>query len=208
MKSYRCFSSLLVANFALFIAVSASHGQSLGETARKLRQNKQAETSPKVITNDDLREAPAAPAPPEMKSETADKTTDSADKANAETAKNSDDDKDKDSNAEKKKKKSDPEAAQAELDKDWSKQIGDQKQKIADIAHELDLLQRENKLRAAAYYGDAGNRLRNQQSYAEQDRKYQKDIADKQKELDDAKAKLGDLQEEARKAGASAKARE
>lgn len=196
MKPFRQFSAVLVANFALLVVAGVAQGQSLGDAARKLRQNKPAETSPKVITNDDLREAPLAPALPEAKSDSAD-------------AKNPADDKDKDKNAEAEKaKKTDPEADQAKLDKEWSKKIDDQKQKIADMAHELDLMQRENKLRAASYYADAGTRLRNQQSYAEEDRKYQKDIADKQKELDDAKANLADLQEEARKAGASAKSRE
>ncbi len=197
MKLCRQFSLLLVANCALLVVAGPAFGQSLGETARKLRQNKPAETSPKVITNDDLREAPPAP---EAKSESADTA-----KA-AEAAKNPADEKDKTAAAEK-PKKTDPEADQAKLDEEWSKKIDDQKQKIADIAHELDLLQRENKLRAAAYYADAGTRLRDQQNYAEQDRKYQKDIADKQKALDDAKAALSDLQEEARKAGASAKVR-
>ena len=194
MKLYRRFSSLLVAISALFMIACPIYGQSLGDTARKLRQKKPAETSPKVITNDDLREAPPAAAPPEAKSES------------AEASKNPADDKDKD--AAEKAKKSDPEADQAKLDAEWTKKIDDQKQKIADAARELDLLQRENKLRAAAYYADAGTRLRNQQSYAEQDRKYQSDIADKQKALDDAKAKLADIEEEARKDGASAKARQ
>lgn len=197
MKLSRQFSSLLVAKLALLVIAGPAFGQSLGDTARKLRQNKPAETSPKVITNDDLREAPPAP---EAKSESADAT-----KA-AEAEKNPADEKDK--TAAEKAKKTDPEADQAKLDEEWSKKIDSQKQQIADMAHELDLLQRENKLRAAAYYADAGTRLRNQQSYAEEDRKYQKDIADKQKALDDAKTKLSDLQEQARKAGASPKARE
>ena len=196
MKPYRHFSGLFVAVFVVFVVTSAADGQSLGETARKLRQNKPAETSSRVITNDDLRQAltaePAKPEPDESRNgaDIAKPSSDEAAKAASEG------------------KKSDPEADQEKLDADWKARIDAQKQQIDGVAHELDLLQRENKLRAAAYYADAGTRLRNQQSYAADDRKYQKEIADKQKALDDAKTKLSDLQEQARKAGASARARE
>lgn len=195
MKPYRPFASLFAAIFVVLVAASAVYGQSLGETARKLRQNKPAETSPKIITNDDLSHA----APPADLAETKSEPANTAD-----AAKNPADENGK---AEK-PKKSDPEIDQAKIDEEWSKTIAAQKQEIAGMERELDLLQRENKLRAASYYADAGTRLRNQQSYAEEDRKYQKDVADKQKALDDAKAKLADLEEQARKAGASAKTRE
>lgn len=194
MKPYRSFSPLFVAIFVLLFAARAAYGQSLGDTARKLRQNKPAEASPKVITNDDLSHAAPPAELPEAKSESADAAKTPADENGKSAAE--------------KPKKSDPEADQAKIDQEWAKTIDAQKQEIAGIAREIDLLQRENKLRGAAYYADAGTRLRNQQSYAEEDRKYQKDIADKQKALDDAKAKLADLQEQARKDGASAKARE
>ena len=72
----------------------------------------------------------------------------------------------------------------------------------------MDVLQREYQIRAAAMYADAGNRMRNSADWDKQDTQYKQQIADKQKSLDDAKQKLEDLQEEARKAGASASARE
>jgi hypothetical protein len=50
-------------------------------------------------------------------------------------------------------------------------------------------------------YADAGNRLRNSGDWDKQDTQYKQQIADKQKGLDDAKQKLDDMQEEARKAG-------
>lgn len=68
-------------------------------------------------------------------------------------------------------------------------------------SRELDVLQREYQLRAAAFYADAGNRLRNQAVWDQEDAKYKEQIADKQKELDTAKQKLDDMQEDARKAG-------
>jgi tRNA/tmRNA/rRNA uracil-C5-methylase (TrmA/RlmC/RlmD family) len=51
-------------------------------------------------------------------------------------------------------------------------------------------------------YADAGNRLRNSGSWDTQDAQYKQQIADKQKALEDAKQKIDDLQEQARKAGA------
>ncbi|HWC16029.1 MAG TPA: hypothetical protein VG498_03415, partial [Terriglobales bacterium] len=57
--------------------------------------------------------------------------------------------------------------------------------------------------RASNYYGDAGTRLRNESKYVEDDRKSREAIAAKQKQLDDAKTKLEQMKDDARKAGAS-----
>jgi hypothetical protein len=72
------------------------------------------------------------------------------------------------------------------------------------LERDLDVLQREYRIRAAAMYADAGNRLRNSGDWDKQDTQYKQQIADKQKALDDAKQKLDDVQEDARKAGAPA----
>ena len=61
--------------------------------------------------------------------------------------------------------------------------------------------QSEARLRAAAYYGDAGTMLRDQAKYAEDTRKSQAEIDGKKQALDAAQQKLSDLQEQARKAG-------
>jgi hypothetical protein len=50
--------------------------------------------------------------------------------------------------------------------------------------------------------------MRNSADWDKQDAQYKQQIADKQKALDEAKQKLEDLQEEARKAGAPASVRE
>jgi hypothetical protein len=63
------------------------------------------------------------------------------------------------------------------------------------------VLQREYQIRAAAMYADAGNRMRNEAQWDKQDADYKQKIADKQKAVEDAKQKLGDMQEEARKDG-------
>jgi Spy/CpxP family protein refolding chaperone len=57
-------------------------------------------------------------------------------------------------------------------------------------------------------YADAGNRMRNESNWDQQDAKYKQDIADKQKALDNAKQQLEDIQEQARKAGTPASVRE
>ena len=93
-------------------------------------------------------------------------------------------------------------------DDEWKTKINDQKQKLDLASRELDVMQREYRLRAAAMYADAGNRLRNAGSWDKEDEQYKKQIADKQKAVDDAKQQLEDLQERARKAGLSAKDRE
>ena len=84
---------------------------------------------------------------------------------------------------------------------DMQKKLDEQNAKIAQLSRELDLDQREYRLRAAAFYSDAGNRLRNAAQWDKDDASYKTDIEAKQKALDDAKAALTGLQEEARKAG-------
>ena len=91
-------------------------------------------------------------------------------------------------------------------DQEWLGQINAQKKSLSDMEHELDLLQREYKLHEAAYYADAGTELRDQKNWSDQEAKYRSDIADKQKQIDEAKAQLQDMEEQARKAGVASSA--
>jgi|SRR5579859_542045 len=91
---------------------------------------------------------------------------------------------------------------------EWSGKIGQQKEEISRLERELNVLQRESQIHAAVNYSDVGSRLGNNAKFAEQDRQYQEQIAAKQKALDDAKQKLADMQEEARKAGVPASSRD
>ncbi len=86
----------------------------------------------------------------------------------------------------------------------WKQKLEAQKQKIDLLSRELNVVQREYQIRAAAFYADAGNRLRNSADWDTQDSKYKQQIADKQKAVDTAKSELSDLEEQARKAGAPA----
>ena len=111
--------------------------------------------------------------------------------------------------AEAEKKPAKDEAAQKQkVYKDWQAKLQAQQTEIDNSARELDLTNREYRLRAAAFYADAGNRLRNAESWDKEDAQFKEQIADKQKKLDDAKKQLEDLQEQARKAGLPSSVRE
>jgi hypothetical protein len=90
----------------------------------------------------------------------------------------------------------------------WKGQLGEQKSKIDLLSRELDVEQREYRLRAAAFYADAGDRLRNAGAWDKEDAQYKKQLAEKQKSLDAARKSLEDMQEQARKAGVPASVRQ
>jgi len=90
----------------------------------------------------------------------------------------------------------------------WKDKISDQQSQIDLLKRELDVTQREYRLREAAMYGDAGERLRNQAQWDKEDADYKQKIAERQQALDNAQQKMGDLQEDARKAGVPTSVRE
>ena len=90
----------------------------------------------------------------------------------------------------------------------WQQRISTQQSTVDLLARELDVDQREYRVRAAAFYADAGDRLRNQAAWDKEDTDYKQKIADKQKALDEAKQKMTDMQEEARKSGVPSSSRE
>jgi hypothetical protein len=165
-------------------SASQSSTQSLGDAARAARKNKpQSDTATRVYDNDNLptTETLSVVGPdPSTQASSGQPATAQQSSATADTAA-----------AEQRKKAADD--IQAKLDA--------QKTKIDQLAHELDLDQREYRLKAAALYNDAGNRLRNAGEFDKEGAQYRADMDSKQKSLDDAKAQLADLQEEARKAG-------
>jgi len=196
---------------------NSSSGSSLGDYARQVRKDPgTAPSKPKVFDNDNLPKADklsiVGPTPATAIANSADakaKPSDSATSAEGEAkaaaenkasdAKPGADAKAPLTNAP--KAPEDPATKQAAA-KQWADKIASQKEQIDLLTRELDVLQREYQIRAAAMYADAGNRMRNSADWDKQDAQYKQDIADKQKTLDDAKQKFEDLQEEARKAGA------
>ncbi len=204
MKRITCFA-FTIATFAvaLFSVAGASaqaqtaptttapEQSSLGDYARKVHKDPAVKSKPKVVfDNDNL--------PKEDKLSVVGESVASDVNANAKTT----DDKDAAGNADEDQAKK-----QAEW-KSWQDKLSSQKNAIDLSSRELDVLQKEYQLRAAAIYGDAGNRFRNAAAWDKEDADFKQKIADKQKAVEDAKQKLDDMQEEARKAGVPAAMRE
>ena len=184
---------ILAILITMFLAVSASGQQSLGDIARQNRNTKKATST--VRLDDDNMPRKAAPEP---------ETTSDQDKTAKDKDASKDAGKDKDKDAAKKDSADDQKSKQEQIQKG----VNAQKTEIANLQRELDILQREQKLRAAAYYGDAGTMLRDSAKYTEESKKQQADIDTKKQALDAAQQKLADLEEQARKAGMSANASE
>lgn len=192
-------------------AQSAPAGQSLGDYARHVRKTEPG-GKPKVFDNDNLPKSEqlsivgkkqAAPTQPnEAENQTENETGPASEKPATESKPAASPEKVPGNKA--------PEdaAARETAWKQWGEKIKAQQDQIDLLSRELDVLQREYQIRAAAMYADAGNRLRNQADWDKQDTQYKQQIADKQKAVDEAKQKLEDLQEDARKAGAPASVRE
>jgi hypothetical protein len=91
---------------------------------------------------------------------------------------------------------------------DWKQKIDDQKGKVDLLSRELNVLQRELDVKRADFYSSTARAVQNSRGFDEEESKYKQQIADKQKSLDGAKAKLDELQEQARKSGVPNSARE
>jgi hypothetical protein len=187
-----CLAAVVIAGSFL-----SAHAQSqpLGDYARTVRNDKSKDQKPvaaKKYDNDNLpvndKLSIVGNPPPETAANPA---------ASGDTAKDAPKDAPKDDAA----------LRQKSAD-DWKNKIAAQRSQIDLLSRELDVAQREYRLRAAVMYADAGNRLRNQTSWDKEDSQYKHQIAQKQKAVDDAKQRLDAMQEEARKAGVPARARE
>ncbi len=165
----------------LLLAASGAGAQSLGDYARAVRKNKPATTSTaRYFDNDNLPASdavsvvgPAAPA--------ADGNAGQAASAPA----------------------ADPSADASERQKAadaWKEKLADKKAKVDALSHEIDIDQRELRLRAAAVNFDPDANVRNVQ-WPKEEAQYKVDIDAKQKELDAARQELDEMQEQAHKAG-------
>jgi hypothetical protein len=101
-----------------------------------------------------------------------------------------------------------PAAAAAERQKteeEWKKKIDSQQAKIDSLNHDLDLQQREYRLRVATQYDSQGNRIQTAGQWGKEDAQYRSDAEAKQKALEAARQELNDLQDQAHKAGVAEK---
>jgi hypothetical protein len=177
-------SMLATGAAVLLLCMATLSAQTLADSARAAQKNKRTNTATnKVYTNESL----GAHAPNDAPA----KSDDDAKKSDAKADAKSDKDADEPDAAEAKKK------AAEDLKQRYEKQ----KAELATLQRELDIAERENRLRGATFYADAGNRLRNEQKYAEDDRKYQADVATKKKAIADGTAALDKMKEEGRKTG-------
>ena len=174
----RIWSGLAVASLMLVSGMAL--GQDLAAVARQQRQQKKT-SNEKVWTNDDFvdRGTPPAEAAPAADAQAGDMAAS-----------------DKTADAAKKDAPTDKAKAAAAL----QKKIDAQKAEIQMLTREADIADREFKLQVANYYADAGNSLRDGKKWAEQRDAKEKEINDKKQALANAKAKLDDLLEQARKA--------
>jgi uncharacterized coiled-coil protein SlyX len=195
----------------MLVTLAGAQSQSLGDYARAARKDKDKDKKQPVakqFDNDNLPKSDklsivgnALPQPTEEAKESAPQEGDHA-KAAAQTDKGTQTGKSAETA---------PKDAAAEREKtykEWQQKIADQRKQIDLLSRELDVMQREYRLRAAAFYADAGNRLRNQGDWDKEDAAYKQKIAEKQKAVDAAKQHLDDLQEQARKAGVPSAMRE
>jgi len=202
MKSLLCTPAILL-GVALLIAAplacAQNDGVSLGDAARA-QKAKRGNPSPnaKVYDNDNLPKGGAistttgdyggiAAAPASKSSSTA-ATTASTSTA-ASTAKGKDS-----------KEQTPDEATKAQTD-EFAQKVADAKKNITQLEREVDVMQRENRLKAAAFYGDAGTKLRDGARYQADDQKQQETLKAKQDELAAAKAALDQIRDDIRKAG-------
>lgn len=178
---------------AVFAAMTAGMAvaQSLGDVAREQRKKKADKPVPtKVYTDDDI------PSENRLKQNVAE--------APAPKPSASPDDKNPDAKAAGDKKPA-PGSVEEYKEKaaEWKKKIDAQKKVVEGLQQQLDGLQQQYRLRASAYYSDAGLRLRDGGSkWSDDEQSFRKTIDEKQKEVDAAKQKLSDIQDEAHRAGA------
>lgn len=184
-------------------AAAQNQSESLGDYARAIKKSKGAPAenpSSKVYDNDNMPSQSSV----SVVGSTLPDTNSDAKKEQSSDAKAPASDQEKSSD-----KKKDPALSAGQTSEErkkalgeWKSEIDTQKAKVDLAARELDVLQREYKLKSATFYTDTARRVQNPNGFAADDAKYKQQIADRQKTLDDERSKLNDMQNRARQAGA------
>jgi hypothetical protein len=195
-----------IAIITVSTAAAQTQTQSLGDYARAVKKAKPAsEKSLKTFDNDNL------PNSSKLSVVGAAPNDSAAEKDKDATAKTNSDE--KADSSKKGENSADLKAGQSSEDRqkavaDWKQKIDDQKGKVDLLSRELEVLQRELQIKRADFYSSTARAVQNARGFDEEEGKYKQQIADKQKVLDGAKAKLSDLQEQSRKAGVPSSASE
>ena len=170
---------------AAVVCVYPLAAQTLADRARELRKEKRTPSAnEKVYTNEtlSLRSAPSM----------GEKATDTKG-ADAKAAA-------KDEGDEDAGPKATPDEEKSQLAADYKNKIEKAKAELATLQRELEIATREQKLRTAQFYADAGNRLRNESKFVDDERKTQAEMAEKQKKIADTQALVESLRADARRA--------
>ena len=174
----------------LFVAMTCAGSlaaQTLADRARELRKEKRTPSAnEKVYTNESLSLRPA-PAISEKSGDGKAADAKPADKAAAAEA---------DEEA-----ALTPDEQKAALAADLKGKIDSAKSELATLQRELEIASREQKLRTAQYYADAGNRLRDERKFVEEENRNRTEMAEKQKKIADTSALIENLRSQARRAG-------
>jgi hypothetical protein len=174
----------------LLLGISGAAAQSLGDYARAVRKDKaELSSTSRHYDNDNLptnQPLSVVGPPPAADAKAAPEAEDAKSKSSEKTA------------------TANPAAAVAERQKaeeEWKKKLDAQKEKVDSLNHDLDLQQREYRLRVATQYDSQGNRIQNAGQWGKEDAQYRNDSEAKQKAIEAAQQELNDLQEQAHKAG-------
>jgi hypothetical protein len=195
----------LLAAIGLSTLAGAQSQVPLGDYARAVKKAQPGKAQAKVVyTNDNLPNGGSlsvvgkTPDPDADQSKDQDKDKDK-DADSSKDGQGTDKDKDKDKDALK------PGQTPAEHDKALAAlkvKLDEQKSKVDLLTRELAVLQGEYKLKETAFVNNPQQRVQNPSGFDVEAAKYTQQIADKQKDLDAAKASLTAMQDDARKAGA------
>jgi hypothetical protein len=174
--------SMVIATL-LLLGISGAAAQSLGDYAREVRKNKaEASSTSRQYDNDNLPTSQplsvVGPAPA-TDANAAPEAGDAKSKPSAKTA---------------------PAGRQKAAD-EWKKKLDAQQEKLDSLSRDLDVQQREYRLRIATMYNSEAARLQNAGQWAKEDEQFRSDAEAKQKAIDAARQELDEMQEQARKDG-------
>ncbi len=209
---------IAVASAALVLPAAAQSRKNeppLGDVARDQRAtSKTRPQSKRVYTEDDMpsvkeekAEAVDKEKPADERSASADKSSTNEPKADGKAEAGDKKDATKDgekkdgakTSAKKGEKELSPMEARQKAAAEWDDKISAQQKVIADLEHQAETLDREQRLRVTASYYDAGSKIQNSKAHAEEQKHYEDESASLRDKITEERNKLADLEEQARK---------
>ena len=172
----------------LLLGISGAAAQSLGDYARAVRKDKaEPSSTSRHYDNDNLptsQPLSVVGPPPAADTNAAPEAEDAKPKSSEKAA-----------------AANPADAERQKAAEDWKTKIDEQQKKLDSLNHDLDLAQREYRLRVATQYDSEGNRIQNAGQWGKEDAQYRTDTEAKQKAIEAAQQELNDTQDQAHKAG-------